>query len=288
MTSGRTLTLLTLPLLLGASAVAQDATKHNLSLRFQPEAVRHLHFAQSINTAMDMGGQKMVTTAEMATFLTVSVQSTNDTGARLKQEVTRVKAVMDGPLMEVDYDSDDEDSDPGMLQGIDELVGAMCTMNLSNHGVVSGLEMSEEASATAGGGIDLKNVVDQTFTELPTDPVAIGETWMTKESLPVGQMGTPEAKVTNTLLAVSATTIIISKTYDLDPSKVQPAPGMEASAFKASSQITIDRASGTPTDMVMNLTMTAGNDLTSLNVSATVTCKPAPAKKPNPTPPGKK
>ena len=285
MTSGRTLTLLTLPLLLGATAVAQDATKHQLNLQFKPETTRHLHFAQSISTNMDMGGQQMATSADMATFLSIHVNSTNDAGAKLSQEITRVKAVMDSPIMQVDYDSAEEDSDPGMLQGIDELVGAKSTMQVSTRGVVSGFEMSEEASSTAGGGIDIKNIVDQTFTKLPIDPVAIGDSWPSRESLPIGQMGSTEAKVTNTLLGISPTTITIGKTYDVDADKLEPAPGMKASAFKVSSRLTIDRATGTPNDLAMELTMTAGNEMMALDFVVKVTCKPAPAKKPTPTPP---
>ncbi|HHH29675.1 MAG TPA: hypothetical protein ENK57_15205 [Polyangiaceae bacterium] len=271
-----------LALALTVPAFAQGPKKHLLVYRFEPGAVMHYESVQNMTMTMVMGEQDIETKMTMAITTSTKVKSVKDGNGVLEQEITRVRAKMDNPMMSIDYDSDDEDSDPGMMQGLDEIAGGKTTMTLSEHGQVTKFEPSEDiADDLESSGVNLEQLMSQSIARLPEKPVAIGESWTTKQDLPLGQMGDTESEITYKLLAVDGNFIMVEQTMKIDASELELPGGMEVTEIKAKGQSTIDLRTGLPTEMTMTMemAMTGQMDM-SMQVKQTIKLVPAPKKKP--------
>ncbi|MGC6486112.1 MAG: DUF6263 family protein [Planctomycetota bacterium] len=273
--------ILPLALVLTAAAQAQEQgkTKHLLRFDFKPGTVAKQVMTQDMTMTMAMGAEDMVTKMTMSMFQTYTVQSVEGDKAAIEQKITRVKAVMDNPMMQVDYDSSDEDSDPGMLEGLADLVDSTIRMKLSNRGKPSDVKLPEEVSDAAGaGGPDLEQMISQIVTALPEQPVAIGETWTVDQDMAMGQMGDTSTKVTYKLLGVTDSEIMLEQSLKMDLSTMEVPPGMEVKDATAKGKITIDRRTGLPKTSVLDMTMQMDGPM-AMTMALKVTLKPAPADK---------
>jgi len=273
---------LALVLAVPAFAQDQDKPKHLLRFNFKAGTVANQVMTQEMKMSMDMGGQAMNTNMTMNMFQTYTVKAVEGNKASIEQKITRVKAVMDNPVMQVDYDSADKDSDPGMLEGLADLVGQKISMKLSDQGKTSDVKIPDDvADATGAGGVDLEQMMSQVVTNLPEKPVSIGDTWVVNQKMPLGQMGESDTKVTYKLLAVNDKEIVLEQKLDMDLSEMEMPPGMEIKDVKASGKITLNRLTGLPKTMNLDMKMDMTGQM-SMKMDMKMTMKPAPAKKPAP------
>ena len=270
---------LPLTLLLAASAVAQE--KHLLRFKFVPDTVVHYSMSQEMDMSINMGAQDMSTKMNMQMFMTTKVKGVKDDAADLEQEITRVKAVMNNPMMNVNFDSDDEDSDPGMLEGMADMVGTKTTMRLSSAGKMLDFAMSEELAEEAEqAGMDLKQMMSQSVTSLPEQPVAIGETWTNTMKMPMGQMGELDMQIENKLVAVDDKHIVVDQVIKVDTTEVEMPGGMALESVEAKGTSKIDRRIGMPAELTMNMRMKMSGQMTmTMDMKQTIRPAAAPAKK---------
>jgi hypothetical protein len=279
MSFARTLPLTFLPLtilLAAAPALAQE--KHQLRLRFVPGTTVHSVTVQEMEMGMNMGGQDMSTKMKVEMFTTTKVNGVEDKIGQLEQTVTRVKATVANPMMgKIDFDSDIEDSDPGMLEGLADQVGQKTRLKLSDTGKLVGFEMDEEQSEQARQtGVDLEEMVKQSVTMLPEGPVAIGETWQNDMKMAMGQMGKIDVKVDNKLMAVTADHITVEQTMNVDTSTVELPDGMKMESMTSKGVNKIDRRTGMPAEMNMETKMKMGGPM-AMTSSIKLSMKPAQA-----------
>jgi hypothetical protein len=245
-------------LLAAAPAIAQD--KHKLRLNFKAGTVVHFLQSQDMDMAMNMGGQDMGTKMQTQMYMTVKIKDVKDGVAELEQEITRVTAKMTNPMMgPIDFDSDVEDSDPGMLEGMANMVKQKMTMKVSSDGKVVGVDLPKELKDMADeSGMDLKSMFSQGFTMLPADPIAVGESWKSDIQMPLGQMGETKVDVTNKLLAATAEHATIEQDMKIDLSGMEIPGGMTAEIVKAKGVNKLDLRTGMPADMTMEMEMKFG------------------------------
>ena len=276
--------ILPLALALTAAAPAQEQgkTKHLLRFNFKVGTVAKQVMTQDMTMTMAMGAEDMVTKMTMSMFQTYTIKSVEGDQAAIEQKITRIKAVMDNPMMQVDYDSSDEDSDPGMLEGLEDLVDATIKMNLSDRGKPSDVKLPEGATDAEGaGGPDLEQMVSQIVTALPEEPVTIGETWTVDQNMAMGQMGDTATKVTYKLVGVTDSEIMLEQKLQLDLETMEVPPGMEIKNATAQGKVTIDRRTGLPTTSELNMTMQMDGPM-AMEMVLKTSMKPEPAEKKGP------
>ena len=269
------LRILPLALALALPAVAQDDAKpkHDLKFAFKPGTVANQVMTQDMTMTMSMGPQDMVTTMSMSMFQTYTVTSVNDNKASIEQKVTRVKATMDNPMQQIEYDSDEEGSDPGMLEGLADLVDQKMELKLSDRGAVSDVKAPEDVAGP--GGVDLEGALSQIIVSLPEEPVAIGDTWTVNQKVPMGQMGESATEVTYKLISVDDAVIVLDQTLNLNASDMEAPQGMEIASAKANGRYTIDRRTGLPKTYNLDMTVTMEGQM-DMAMEVKVTMKPAP------------
>ncbi|MCK5942379.1 MAG: hypothetical protein KAI24_10450 [Planctomycetes bacterium] len=269
--------VLPLALVLASTAFAQDQEKpkHLLRYNFKAGTVVNQIVSQDMTMTMNMGAEDMVTKMTMNMFQTTTLKSVEGDTAQLEQHITRVKAVMDNPMMSMDYDSADEDSDPGMLEGLADLVDQKTSMKLTDRGKLSDIKMPE--GMNEAGGVDIKQMMSQSVTQMPDEPVAIGDTWTVDQKMPLGQMGDAQTKVTYKLIAVTDKQIVLEQKLDMDLSEMEMPGGMEVKDVKAGGKIIINRLTGLPMSMTMDMKMDMTGQM-NMKMNMQMSIKPAPEK----------
>jgi len=271
--------ILPLVLALTAPAFAQEDAKqkHQLRFKFKAGTVTNQVMSQDMTMTMSMGAQDMVTTMAMNMFQTYTVKSVEGDKAAIEQKITRVKAVMDNPMQQIDYDSAKDDSDPDMLEGLADLVGQVTTLKLSDRGAVSDVKTPELSSAAAGG-VDVDQMMSQIVTSMPEEPVAIGDTWTVDQKMPLGQMGESDTKVTYKLVSIDDAVIVLDQKLDLNVDEMEMPGGMTVESAEATGKITIDRRNGLPKTMSLDMTMVMDGQM-AMEMALKLRMKPAPAAK---------
>lgn len=268
-------------LLLSLPALAQDATKHLVRYSFKAGTVQHSLTEQQMKMTMNMGAQDMVTDMKMSMFSTTRIKSTKGNTAEIEQVITRVKAKADSIAMKVDYDSAIEDSDPGMLGGLADMVNAKSSLKLSDQGKMSDIQMPNNAETIKAAGIDLQQVLSQSVTQLPDTPLALGETWKVKQSMPMGQMGDAEAEVRYKLIATDDKHITLEQEMLIDADKLKMPTG-KIDSITAKGRLKIDVRTGMPIEMDMKMsTKMSGQIKMTMELTQRVRPAPAPVKKPS-------
>ena len=267
-------------LLVAAPAFAQE--KHQLRLRFVSGTVGHFVLEQNMDMSMNMGGQDMGTKMHMEMFMTTTVGKVEGDTAELEQEITRIKVEMNNPMMgKVNYDSAVEDSDPGMLTGIADLVGMKAKLKINDRGKPVDIKVEGEGAEAAMGQVDLKQMVSQSLVMLPDAPVGINETWDSKTKMPMGQMGEMEASVTNKLLSVDKDTFSVEQVMKIDAEKVEVPGGMKIESMDMKGTSKVDLRTGMPMEMNNEMKMKmAGAMAMSMTIKQSIKAAPAPEKKP--------
>ena len=270
--------ILPVVLALAAPAFAQEDAKkkHQLRFNFKEGAVAKQVLSQDMTMTMSMGAEDMVTKMNMSMFQTFTVKSVKDGKAELEQKVTRVKAVMDNPMQQIDYDSAKEGSDPDMLEGLADMVGQTFGLKLTERGEISDIKVPEDAGGE--GGVDVEQMTTQIFNQLPAEPVAIGDTWTVDQKMPLGQMGESDTKVTYKLVSVSDSEIVLEQTFAMDLDAMEMPGGMTVESAKATGKVTLDRRSGLPKSKTMDMMMVMDGPM-AMEMELKLTMKPAPADK---------
>jgi hypothetical protein len=270
--------ILPVVLALAAPAFAQEDAKkkHQLRFNFKEGAVAKQVLSQDMTMTMSMGAEDMVTKMNMSMFQTFTVKSVKDGKAELEQKVTRVKAVMDNPMQQIDYDSAKEGSDPDMLEGLADMVGQTFGLKLTDRGEISDIKVPEDAGGE--GGVDVEQMTTQIFNQLPAEPVAIGDTWTVDQKMPLGQMGESDTKVTYKLVSVSDSEIVLEQTFAMDLDAMEMPGGMTVESAKATGKVTLDRRSGLPKSKTMDMMMVMDGPM-AMEMELKLTMKPAPADK---------
>ena len=245
-----------------AALPAQDAKKHNLRLNFKPGTVLHTVLEQDTNMDMSMGGRAMNMVMKMQMFTKYTVESLEEDVGTISTEFTRVKMNMDNPMLgEIAYDSADENSDPGMLGAVADLVGAKTKMKLTKGGKMLGVEVPDSVGAEIERvGIDLEQMFQQSVVVLPEKPVAIGDTWKTDIAMKLGQMGEMKIGVENKLVAVNGNNVTIEQKMDLDLDGIEMPGGMTMKITESKGTSTLDLNLGIFKAMNMTMVMKVGEE----------------------------
>lgn len=274
----------------------QGTEKHLLRLAFQAGTVAEQFVSMNMGMSMNMGAQeddlhvRLVTKATLKTYQRNTVKAVKEGAADIEQEITRIKAVMDNPMMKLAYDSAVED--PNMFDGLADVVGQKIALKLSDTGktidikMPEGLKLSDMEQMLPEGlkMSDMEQMLQQALaiTALPQDPVAIGDTWTVDQAMPMGQMVNAESKMTFKLVAVDDEHYTLELTMDIE--KLEMPPGMELEKVTASGNVVLNRANG----LLKNETMSLGMKMTmtgqgsmAMNMEVKVLTKPAQAKTPS-------
>lgn len=276
--------LITLP------ATAQDNAQEHL-LRLQHQAGKTQFFRQAMDMRMKMnaGGMNMDTTMSFEMVIETKVAAVAEGKADLEQTIRRLVVKMDNPMMQVDYDSDNPDSDPGMLEGMTHIVGKTFKMKADDRGGLSDVKIPEgfdaESAGMFGGG-DMTKFFSQNMPQLPEGPVAIGGTWETKTQMPMGNMGGGEVKVQNKLAKFEGGKATIEQTMQIDTSSMELPEGAKMEVKKAGGTSVLNCATGLldNAEMKMEMTMQADQGGMKMDMEMNMTTKmtaidPPPAKK---------
>ncbi|MFK7739026.1 MAG: DUF6263 family protein [Planctomycetota bacterium] len=270
---------LSLAAVLSAPLFAQDAQKHLLRYRFQAGQTWDVLIEQEMKMAMDMGGQAMNTTMLMSMFTANKVAKVEDGKASLEQKITRIKAKMDMGIMNVDFDSADPDSDAGMMGPLADLVDSVAKVSLTANGKMGDVKLSDALKdQMAQSGMDLKQMMSQASVELPEKPIAIGESWTTKSTVKLGQMGETTSEVVNKLISVDNDYFVLEQTVKVDTSETEMPGGMELEDLTMKGTNKISFATGMSREMNM-LTKMAMSGQADMEMEMKMTMKPAPKKK---------
>lgn len=272
-------------LLAPAFAQAPAKPKHLLRFNFQAGHTLSQVMTQEVTMKMNMGAEDLVTTTTTNTYTTYKVRSVEGDTASFENTMTRVTAVMDSPMEKVDYDSDNDESRPGSLEALAEMVGETVTLKMSDRGAVSEVVLPDSIKEL--NGIDFEQMMSQIVHQMPDHPVAVGESWSVDQDIPMGQMGDADAVLTYKLIRVTDAEYVFDQALKLDAASIKLPPQMELQDIQASGKVTISRSCGMPTSMSMTMTMLVDGPL-KMEMIMTQELKPAIASKKAPvTGPGK-
>jgi hypothetical protein len=278
------LVALPLTILLASTAFAQEIEsakpkqKHMVRFSFKAGAVRHTVMMQDMVMTMNIGAEDMVTKVKTTSWSTTTTKSVKGNIAEIEQKVTRVKAFADSITMKVDYDSNDEDSDPGVLEVLADLVGQKITMKLSDQGKISDVVMPDDADQLKAAGMDMEQLMSQTVTQLPDHPIAIGESWKVQQENSVGQFGKMDSETTYTLLHINKEFISLKHSMVCDTENVVMPGGATIDTMKVTGTSKIDLRTGMPIEMNFTMsTKVSGQMKMEMEMSMTLSIKPAPA-----------
>lgn len=267
-----------------APLAAQE--KYTLRYDFQPGTACWTQFDQEMAQNMDMGGQKMEIAMRSSTWMESKVTGVEKGLAAITNRYARVKVKSDAPGMNVDYDSDVAGSDPGPLRAMADLVGKAATMQIDARGKIVAMKLPEglgpQFEQVAGS---LKTSMEQSFVAWPEGPVAIGDTWQSQLEIPMQQMGSMKASVTNKLVAVEGDVVKLGVTMTFDTSKLQMPGGMQMKAKDSTGTMTVSLKSAMPLESTMTTAFEMGMDDTvvmSMTMKQTMKQVPAPAPKAEP------
>jgi len=289
---------LTATALLAMTATAQDAPKpakaaqdqvkpaqkHLVRFSFKQGVKRYSIIDISMTHAMNMGAKDLTTIVKTTIWTTTTVKATSGNTADIEQKVTRIKSVADSLMMKVNYDSDDEDSDPGALRNLEDLVGKTTTMRLTDRGKVIEIKVPDAANEAQPAGIDLNELIKSTVTELPDRPIAVGETWKISQEIPIGDAGKAAGVMHYKLLSINKQTIALQQRLEVDTSNVQM-PGVTELTMAITGTLGLDLMTGSPTQMHMESKTNCKGPAMSVSTNTRQQIKPAKAPKVNPTKP---
>jgi hypothetical protein len=277
--------------LLAVTAIAQDATKprkatqdqvkpaqkHMVRFSFKQGATRYSIIELDMTMTMNMGAKDLTTKIKTTIWTTTTVKATKGNTADIEQKVTRIKAVADSLMIKVNYDSADSDSDPGELEALEELVGETTNMLLTDRGKTLEIQVPEAANNMQPASVDLNELIKSTVTELPDQPIAVGETWKIKQKIPIGDSGEADGVMHYKLLAIDKHTITLQQRLEVDTTEVQ-IPGINEFTIAITGTIHLDLMTGAPIKMDM-ASKTEMNGAMDMTIDMQQKIKPAAAPK---------
>ena len=250
------ITSLVLPILCVAPTLAQD--KHTLRLQFVPGQVVHMLQAQDMTMKMPNGEQKM----SMYLWAEAKTADVKDGVATIEQTYRRMKAKADMGA-KIDYDSDVEDSKPGMLAGASKLVGQTVTMKIDEGNNPKDFSVPEDvADGLERAGMNLKEGFELSFVSFPKDAIAIGDTWATTRTMSMGQMGTMNMKILNKLVELKDGVATIEQKLVMDQGASKLAAGTKVELTKGDGRAKVDLRNGSPVDMTLDMNLKINDTIT--------------------------
>ncbi len=209
-------------LLLAALPVLAPAQGGPVELRIRPKKGDVMRFAQTQKTsqAMQVMGQDMETGMDFTLEMTFTVKDVADDGAAVIGIVYdlahgSMTAPMIGP-MEFDTRKDVPADDEGIAKAMKAMMGKPFTMTVAPDGTIRRIEGLKEMFESLGGDEDamgmammmkqlfseqtMRKSLEQMFSHIPKEPVAMGGTWKHKNTVPLGQAAAT-TEMTNTLVS---------------------------------------------------------------------------------------
>ena len=241
-------------LLAAATAQAPAKPKHLLRFNFQAGTVVKQVMTQGMTMTMNMGAEDLVTKTTTKVYSSFKVRAVEGDVASVENKMTRVTAQLESPMEQVDYDSDDDDSRPGSLEALADMVGETVTWKMSDRGAMTAVKMPESLQEL--NGVNFEQMMSQIVHQMPDHPVAVGESWDVDQKIPMGQMGEAAAVLTYKLVGLTNDEYVFDQAMELDASSLTLPPRMKMQDIKATGKVTMDRRCGMPKSMTMTMTMT--------------------------------
>lgn len=268
--------------LLAGSVHAQDASKHLLRLNFQKGSVQKLEMTSVMDMNMDMGGQSMNMAMDMTMFLSSKVKDVQDGVATLEQSITRMKIKMENPMMgTIDFDSADEEADPGPMGDMAAMVGEVVLVKMSDRGEISDVQLPESYLEKLSGMMDeaeVEGIFSRPAVVLPEGPIAVGESWDYKTDMPMGGgMGDLQIAVQNKLVKFENGVATIDQKYKLKAEDLQSPMGgeMKFEAKDTEGMVELNTKTGFVDGSKMSLNMTMDGGAMKMVIGMTMTMKKA-------------
>lgn len=228
---------------------------HLLRYHFEKGASGHYVVADSSNMKMAAGPRPMEATMSKQMFMEFRIVDVVDGVAHVQHEFHRVKMTVNDPMRGVmEFDTDDEDSMPGMLDHILDMVGQPWEVEVDALGKVELVRVPEvlKSPKALQTGINLEEMASHFMAELPDEPIAIGDSWKTSFSQS-SQMGDMVVEIDNKLVAVDETSATIEQTMTMEvDAKGSPLP-LETDVKKATGKVVLDLRQGMPRDLSMSM-----------------------------------
>jgi hypothetical protein len=250
--------LLALLLALAAPLAAQEPPKKQLlRLSFQPGSSHFYRLTMGMQTRAKAGNNEVSVDMTMEQVMEMKCVEVKDGKARIELTSLRLILKATGP-MKIDYDSDVEGSDPGMLRNAVGMLGETMTMSLDERGRLGDLDVPEafEALGLFGGG-GVEELMAQAMPQLPEAPVAIGESWETSAEMRMGKYGSGQVKIVNRLAAVEGDSLRIDQEMQLDLGKPALPGGGRLQAGKCTGSTLVHPATGSLGEATMDSALTA-------------------------------
>lgn len=233
--------------------------KHTLRFRFEPGQTAWLLQTMEMKQQMVVQDRPMDMTFTTRMWMEAKVTAVKDGVATIEQRYARVQVKMDGAMMQVDYDSDVEGSDPGPMAMMADFVGKTATIRVDARGTMHGIELPEDIAGLPIAK-SLKQGFQQQFTAWPEEPVAVGGTWSSRLEFPMEGMGSMKAAITNELLSVQDKIVTVAMEMKMDTSGLTMPGGMEMEIGKAKGTVKYSLDSFLPIDSTIEMEMKMGGD----------------------------
>ncbi len=265
---------------LGAVRAQEDAKttaapKTTLRLKHVEGTTNHFMVASTMKVAISVAGQDMGQDMDMQMFMEQKVLGVKDGIATVSQRIYRMKIKADSMMAQVDYDSDDENSDAGMMESATEMLGQTFELKMDATGKVLDVKAPEDfdpSSLRGAGASDLKSMFDKNTVVLPEAPMAVGDTWESESENNMGQMGAMKVKTTNKLVKIEGGKATIEQVMKLDTSGMQMPAEMQMTPGDASGTTVIDLEKGLVVESksAMKMTMTGEQQGMEMNMEMTM------------------
>ncbi len=233
-------------LLTAVNTCAQDrAPKHLLRRVYEPDRVQFFRDTSVTDTKMQgPQGVNMDSTFTMTITRAERVLWVKDGRARIEKKIHRMELLSTGTV-EVEFDSDDPESDPGPYTQVANLVGTTSVMTMDLRARVVRVGESESKPSGDGG----EQTADTNEPDLaladgfPDQPVAVGESWQT-HSEAEGPDGTKSKATTDSkLVEVKGGVATIEQVTTLELN-LQLRAAVKSEMSPSRSTLVLDLASG--------------------------------------------
>lgn len=226
---------------------AVSAQQHALRLQLRPDTT--LRYVATTEMVMNMTlPRKLDTQMRIDIYFDLQVGKPEKDGKTpVTTTVRRLKIKVDNPpLSKIDYDSEQKDSDAGMLGELKALLGKAFAMQMDARGHLSDVQLPKDFPPRAANlfGGDMGQFFADNFPELPENPVATGDQWQTQTAMPLRQSGSTTITVDNRLDAVQEQRAAVQQTLHVDLQKLELPTDVVVEVPLAEGKYVLDLQSG--------------------------------------------
>jgi hypothetical protein len=232
-------------LILATPLAGQNPEKHVLRLAFTPGSSLRQVMTSEVDTTGFVGGRKLATSMRTTMHVEIKVGEVKDGIAELVRKVTRIQIQSSDESLTIDYDSEDEDSDPGPMRKVVELLGEESRSRMDALGRVLEAETPEELETRMPFGKGgLSKLMEPGSTMLPAQPVAIGDTWQDDTGVPLEQLGAMRTKTTSKLTKIESDKAYVDQRIEFDMNSDTAPLGMKLTTEESTGQLILDMKAG--------------------------------------------